>query len=57
VIASGGARKAEDFYQAVVSGASAVAAASVFHYGILTIDEVKEYLMTKNIECRRAILC
>jgi cyclase len=45
VIASGGAGELEHFLQAVVEGhASAVLAASVFHFGILTIRQVKDYL-------------
>jgi cyclase len=41
VIASGGAGKVEDFVPAVEAGADAVLAASVFHFGDLTIGEVK----------------
>jgi cyclase len=44
VIASGGAGKVEHFAPAVASGADAVLAASVFHFGDLTIGEVKESL-------------
>lgn len=50
VIASGGAGKLEDFYLAVIEGhASAVLAASVFHFCIFSIREVKEYLKSKGI--------
>ncbi|MGE3811122.1 MAG: imidazole glycerol phosphate synthase subunit HisF [Candidatus Nanopelagicales bacterium] len=41
VIASGGAGRLEDFVPAVEAGADAVLAASVFHFGDLTIGEVK----------------
>ncbi|MER5640897.1 imidazole glycerol phosphate synthase subunit HisF [Kitasatospora sp. NPDC002227] len=41
VIASGGAGKLADFAPAVEAGADAVLAASVFHFGDLTIGEVK----------------
>ncbi|WP_433078996.1 imidazole glycerol phosphate synthase subunit HisF [Dactylosporangium sp. CA-052675] len=41
VIASGGAGKVADFAPAVASGADAVLAASVFHFGELTIGDVK----------------
>mgnify|MGYP000284934041 CR=1 FL=1 len=41
IIASGGAGKVEDFPPAIEAGADAVLAASVFHYGILTIADVK----------------
>ncbi len=50
VIASGGAGKLEHFYEAVVEGhASAVLAASVFHFGIFTVRQVKEYLKSRGI--------
>jgi cyclase len=45
VIASGGAGKASDFPPAVTAGADAVLAASVFHFGEVTIAEVKKALM------------
>ena len=44
VIASGGAGRLEDFAPAVLAGADAVLAASVFHYGVLTIGQVKAVL-------------
>jgi len=44
IIASGGAGKLDDFVPAVVAGADAVLAASVFHFGHLRIDEVKKAL-------------
>lgn len=44
VIASGGAGALEHFAPAVEAGADAVLAASVFHYGDLTIPEVKTSL-------------
>ncbi|MCL2680162.1 MAG: imidazole glycerol phosphate synthase subunit HisF [Coriobacteriia bacterium] len=45
VTASGGAGKIDDFVEAVVDGhAAAVLAASVFHYGRITVREVKEAL-------------
>ena len=51
VVASGGAGKREDFYEAVVKGgASILLAASVFHFGILTIRDVKEFLRDKQVE-------
>jgi cyclase len=42
VIASGGAGRLEDFAPAVAAGADAVLAASVFHFGQLTIGQVKQ---------------
>jgi cyclase len=44
VIASGGAGKAADFPSAVDAGADAVLAASVFHFGEISIGAVKEAL-------------
>jgi cyclase len=44
IIASGGAGHLEDFAPAIDSGADAVLAASVFHFGELTIDAVKRSL-------------
>ena len=53
VIASGGAGKLEHLYDAInIGGASAVLAASIFHYGEFTIKETKEYLKSKNIPIR-----
>ena len=46
VIASGGAGTVEHFPPAVAAGADAVLAASVFHFGDLTIGEVKQSLRT-----------
>ena len=51
VVASGGAGNLEHFYEAVVQGgAQIVLAASVFHYRILSIREVKEYLRSKGLK-------
>lgn len=53
VIASGGAGRLEHFYDAINEGkADAVLAASLFHFGIITIDEVKKYLLTKGVRVR-----
>jgi len=53
VIASGGAGTLEDFYQAAVEGhATGLLAASVFHFGILTIRQVKEYLHDRGVAVR-----
>ncbi len=51
VVASGGAGKLQDFLQAVTEGkASVLLAASVFHFRILNIREVKEYLRGQGID-------
>ena len=52
IIASGGAGKAHDFTQAAVAGADAVLAASVFHFGTLSIRDVKEDMRAHGIEVR-----
>ncbi|WP_136193919.1 MULTISPECIES: imidazole glycerol phosphate synthase subunit HisF [Actinomyces] len=44
LIASGGAGRPEDFAAAADHGADAVLAASVFHYGTMTIGQAKEAL-------------
>lgn len=53
VIASGGVGTLEHFYEGFVEGkADACLAASVFHYGELTIGQVKEYLAARGIPVR-----
>ena len=53
VIASGGAGKLEHFYEALTDGgASAVLAASLFHFGEFSITEVKNYLRGRGVEVR-----
>jgi len=52
IIASGGAGKLDDFVPAVVAGADAVLAASVFHFGQLRIDEVKQALADADFPVR-----
>ena len=53
VIASGGAGKAEDFYQALTEGgADAALAASLFHFNELSIGEVKQYLDERKVPVR-----
>ena len=53
VIASGGAGKVEHFLEAVRDGgASALLAASVFHFNEITIAEVKEFLNKSNVPMR-----
>lgn len=51
VIASGGAGILEHFYEGVIQGgAQILLAASVFHYRILSIRDVKEYLRDKGLK-------
>lgn len=54
VIASGGAGKPEHFYDAFTVGkADAVLAASLFHFGEISIPDLKAYLAGKGIPVRR----
>jgi len=53
VIASGGCGKLEHFYDVfTLGGASAALAASLFHYGELSIGETKSYLKSRGISVR-----
>ena len=53
VIASGGVGRVEDFAEGVLrGGASAVLAASVFHFGDLTVRQVKHHMRARGIEVR-----
>lgn len=52
LIASGGAGAVEHFAPAVHAGADAVLAASVFHFGQLTIPQVKEAMRAEGITVR-----
>jgi imidazole glycerol-phosphate synthase subunit HisF len=54
VIASGGAGTLEHLYEGLaVGGASAVLAASIFHFGTYTVGEAKDYLAARGIPVRR----
>ena len=52
LIASGGAGRVTDFAAAVDAGADAVLAASVFHFGELTIGQVKDALRSHGLPVR-----
>ena len=53
VIASGGAGKLEHFYEALTTGgASAVLAASLFHFGQYKLADVKNYLRERGVIVR-----
>jgi cyclase len=53
VIASGGAGELSHFKDAItLANADAVLVASLFHYGVYTVRDVKEYLMKENIPVR-----
>ncbi|MFC8597368.1 MULTISPECIES: imidazole glycerol phosphate synthase subunit HisF [unclassified Isoptericola] len=53
LVASGGAGEPEHFVAAARAGADAVLAASVFHFGALTVGQVKDALAAAGIEVRR----
>ena len=52
LIASGGAGTPEHFVEAARAGADAVLAASVFHFGTLTISDVKDALRAAGVTVR-----
>jgi cyclase len=52
VIASGGAGTVDHFVAACQAGADAVLAASVFHFGQLSVAEVKQALATAGLPVR-----
>jgi len=53
VIASGGVGNLEHLYEGIKKGgASAVLAASIFHYGEYSIQQAKEYLASKDVPVR-----
>jgi len=49
VVASGGAGTMGHFYEAVEAGATILLAASVFHFGLIKIPELKSYLKSRGI--------
>jgi cyclase len=54
VIASGGAGRIEHFMEALTDGrADAALAASLFHFGELTIEQVKDYLAQRGVAVRK----
>ena len=52
VIASGGVGTLDHMVDGIKSGANAVLAASIFHYGTFSIEQAKQYLASKNIPVR-----
>lgn len=56
VIASGGAGKPSDFYDVLTEGrADAALAASLFHFGIVDMRELKRYLRERGVPVREEI--
>jgi len=52
IVASGGAGKLEHFYDAVEAGATVLLAASVFHFHMIDIPELKQYLKGRGLNVR-----
>ena len=52
VIASGGVGTLDHLVDGIKSGASAVLAASIFHYGTYSVNDAKQYLASKDIPVR-----
>ena len=52
VIASGGAASLNDFHQAVLAGASAVAAGAIFQFTQITPKQVRTYLFDQGVSVR-----
>ncbi len=52
IVASGGAGKMEHFLEAVEAGATILLAASVFHFGIIGIPQLKDYLRDHGVKLR-----
>ncbi len=50
IVASGGAGTLEHFYDAVQAGATILLAASVFHFHIIDIQELKAYLKSRGVQ-------
>jgi len=55
VVASGGAGKPEHFMEAVQAGATILLAASVFHFGIIKIRDLKNYLINLGLNVNEII--
>jgi len=52
IVASGGAGKMEHFYDAVEAGATVLLAASVFHFHMIDIPELKNYLRNQGVSVK-----
>jgi cyclase len=51
-VASGGAGTMEHFLDAVNAGATILLAASVFHFNMISIPELKKYLRANNVKLK-----
>jgi len=52
IVASGGAGELAHFYDAVEAGATILLAASVFHFSMIGIPELKDYLRSRGVAVR-----
>jgi len=52
IVASGGAGTLEHFYEAVEAGATVLLAASVFHFHMIDIQELKDYLRKRGVQVK-----
>lgn len=52
IVASGGAGELEHFYEAVQAGATILLAASVFHFHLIDIPQLKDYLRGRGVNLR-----
>lgn len=52
IVASGGAGELEHFYEAIEAGATVLLAASVFHFNMIGIPELKDYLRGRGVTLR-----
>jgi cyclase len=50
IVASGGEGTLEHFYEAVEAGATVLLAASVFHFHMIAISELKDYLRGRGVD-------
>jgi len=50
IVASGGAGEMSHFYDAVEAGATVLLAASVFHFNMIGIPQLKDYLKSRGVE-------
>ena len=52
IVASGGAGTMEHFYEAAAAGATILLAASVFHFHLIDIPELKNYLRSRGVKVK-----
>ena len=52
IVASGGAGKMEHFLEAIEAGAAVLLAASVFHFNLIDIQDLKSYLRSHSVKVK-----